>query len=245
MAVGTASDPSRLCCASLAFLAISTSRCGTCARLNPSAGRSSAGLLDTDGTVNRTGSVQFAVTCRRLAKDFRELVLSLGYRCGWSEKRVPGRTPDSSVSYSITFTTSDDVFRLERKKLVHKDRRPAQTTPKTRRRYISAVRPVQSVPVRCVQVDNADHLYLASRSMIPTHNSALALDIARAAAVKGGMTSVLFSLEMSRNEITMRLLSAEARVPLHAMRTGQFERRRLDKAGPADERSRGRPAVHR
>src|ERR1700727_3100881 len=52
--------------------------------------------------------------------------------------------------------------------------------------------------------------------------SALALDICRAASVKSGMTSVLFSLEMSRNEITMRLLSAEARVPLHAMRTGQL-----------------------
>jgi replicative DNA helicase len=36
------------------------------------------------------------------------------------------------------------------------------------------------------------------------------------------MAAVLFSLEMSRNEITMRLLSAEARVPLHAMRTGQM-----------------------
>jgi replicative DNA helicase len=33
---------------------------------------------------------------------------------------------------------------------------------------------------------------------------------------------VIFSLEMSRNEITMRLLSAEARVPLHSMRTGQM-----------------------
>jgi replicative DNA helicase len=32
----------------------------------------------------------------------------------------------------------------------------------------------------------------------------------------------MFSLEMSRNEITMRLLSAEARVPLQAMRTGQL-----------------------
>jgi replicative DNA helicase len=52
--------------------------------------------------------------------------------------------------------------------------------------------------------------------------SALALDIARAASVRSGLTSVLFSLEMSRNEITMRLLSAEARVPLHAMRTGQL-----------------------
>ncbi len=52
--------------------------------------------------------------------------------------------------------------------------------------------------------------------------SALALDVCRAASVQAGLTSVLFSLEMSRNEITMRLLSAEARVPLHAMRTGQL-----------------------
>jgi replicative DNA helicase len=52
--------------------------------------------------------------------------------------------------------------------------------------------------------------------------SALALDVCRAASVKAGLTSVLFSLEMSRNEITMRLLSAEARVPLQAMRTGQL-----------------------
>jgi replicative DNA helicase len=52
--------------------------------------------------------------------------------------------------------------------------------------------------------------------------SALGLDICRAASIRDGMTAVLFSLEMSRNEITMRLLSAEARVPLQAMRTGQL-----------------------
>src|SRR5689334_5079806 len=52
--------------------------------------------------------------------------------------------------------------------------------------------------------------------------STLALDLARAAALKHGLATVMFSLEMSRNEITMRLLSAEARVPLHAMRTGQM-----------------------
>ncbi len=88
--------------------------------------------------------------------------------------------------------------------------------------YIVDVRPVVSRPVRCVQVDSADHLYLAGRSMIPTHNSTLALDLARAAAVKHGQATVMFSLEMSRNEITMRLLSAEARVALHHMRTGQL-----------------------
>ena len=84
------------------------------------------------------------------------------------------------------------------------------------------VRAVPSVPVRCVQIDSQDQLYLAGRSMIPTHNSTLALDLARAAAIKHRLATVMFSLEMSRNEITMRLLSAEARVPLQAMRTGQL-----------------------
>ncbi|MEU7000329.1 replicative DNA helicase [Nonomuraea sp. NPDC046570] len=82
------------------------------------------------------------------------------------------------------------------------------------------VRPVPSRPVRCVEVDNPDHLYLAGRTCVPTHNSTLGLDFARSAAIKHGMTTVIFSLEMSRNEITMRLLSAEARVALHSMRSG-------------------------
>ena len=88
--------------------------------------------------------------------------------------------------------------------------------------YIVDVRPALSRPVRCVQVDSADHLYLAGRGMIPTHNSTLALDFARAATIRHGITTVLFSLEMARNEITMRLLSAESRVPLQTMRTGQM-----------------------
>jgi replicative DNA helicase len=181
-----------------------------------------AGLLETDGTVNRTGSVHFTTTSSRLAADVRELIVSLGYRCGTWLKSVRGRTAASSTAYTITFTTTDEVFRLARKRQMHQERRPVRTTPRVRQRMITNVRETASVPVRCVQVDAADSLYLASRSMIPTHNSALALDVCRAASVKAGMTSVLFSLEMSRNEITMRLLSAEARVPLHAMRTGQL-----------------------
>ena len=89
-------------------------------------------------------------------------------------------------------------------------------------RYMADVRAISSRPVRCVQVDSKDHLYLAGRGMIPTHNSTLALDFARAAAIKNNIATVLFSLEMGRNEITMRLLSAEARVPLSTMRTGQM-----------------------
>jgi replicative DNA helicase len=63
-------------------------------------------------------------------------------------------------------------------------------------------------------------MYLAGKAMVPTHNSTLGVDIARSASIRHGLTSVIFSLEMSRNEIVMRLLSAEAQVPLHHMRAG-------------------------
>ena len=84
----------------------------------------------------------------------------------------------------------------------------------------SEIRPIESVPVRCIEVDNDAHLYLAGESMIPTHNSTWGLDIARSAAIKHNMATVLFSLEMSRTEITMRLLSAEASIQLQNMRKG-------------------------
>jgi replicative DNA helicase len=50
--------------------------------------------------------------------------------------------------------------------------------------------------------------------------STLGLDIARAASIKHDLPSIVFSLEMGRSEIAMRLLSAEASVPLQHMRKG-------------------------
>jgi replicative DNA helicase len=52
--------------------------------------------------------------------------------------------------------------------------------------------------------------------------STASLDFARHAAVRHGLASAIFSLEMSRVEIVMRVLAAEARVPLHVLRSGQL-----------------------
>jgi replicative DNA helicase len=52
--------------------------------------------------------------------------------------------------------------------------------------------------------------------------STLALDFARAAAIRNGQTAAVFSLEMSRTEIVMRLLAAESRVHLQNMRSGKM-----------------------
>jgi replicative DNA helicase len=146
-----------------------------------------------------------------LAVEVAELAVGLGFQS--SSTDTPGGT-------TVSLCADDDVFRVERKHLEHKRLRAARADDGFR--AVVDVRPVGSVPVRCVEVDNADHLYLAGRAMVPTHNSTLGLDVARSAAIKHGMATCIFSLEMSRNEITMRLLSAEARVPLHHMRTGRL-----------------------
>jgi replicative DNA helicase len=179
-----------------------------------------AGLLDTDGTVSGGGAVRFGTTSRRLAEDARELVVSLGYRCSISRRPVGGRTAASSTAYTLTFSTADEVFRLERKRLAHKERKGPGRTGK---RFITAVRPIPSVPVRCVEVDSPDHLYLAGRSMVPTHNSTMGLDIARHAAVKAGVSTVVFSLEMSKTELVQRLMCAECTVDMQRLRTGRME----------------------
>ena len=63
-------------------------------------------------------------------------------------------------------------------------------------------------------------IVLAARPAVG--KSTLGLDIARYASIHKRETSVIFSLEMSRSEITMRMLSAEARVPLNNIRSGRL-----------------------
>ncbi len=52
--------------------------------------------------------------------------------------------------------------------------------------------------------------------------STLGLDFTRTCSIKNSMTSAFFSLEMSKSEIVMRLLSAEARIRLADMRAGRM-----------------------
>ncbi|GAB2900974.1 replicative DNA helicase [Neomicrococcus lactis] len=53
--------------------------------------------------------------------------------------------------------------------------------------------------------------------------STFALDFARSASIHHDMTTVFFSLEMGRNEIAMRLLSAEGQLQLQDLRKGNVQ----------------------
>src|ERR1700730_10715163 len=55
-----------------------------------------------------------------------------------------------------------------------------------------------------------------------SRKATLALDILRFCSIKHGMASLIFSLEMSKSEIMMRLLSAKARTKLADMRSGRL-----------------------
>ncbi len=127
-----------------------------------------AGLLDTDGTCTKAGGVEFSNTNKRLAEDVFELTLGLGFKATMRAKRVKGRTEASSTCYTVAFRPDRHVFRLSRKAARF---RPVEPTSTSRRRYIVDVRQVPSVPVRCIQVDSPNRLYLAGRACIPTHNT--------------------------------------------------------------------------
>jgi len=71
--------------------------------------------------------------------------------------------------------------------------------------------------------------------------STLALDLCRAAAIQNNLTAAFFSLEMSRSEITMRLLSAEAKVPLNHIRNGRMDSSDWDKLARHMSRISGSP----
>lgn len=57
--------------------------------------------------------------------------------------------------------------------------------------------------------------------------STLGFDICRNAAIRRGLTSAVVSLEMTEPEIMQRLLSAESRIPLHQIRTGDLTGREM------------------
>lgn len=133
------------------------------------------GLMDTDGYCTPSGTAEFTNTNKRLAHDVLELALGLGFKATMRTKRCAGRDEASSTVYTVVFTTNIPVFRLPRK-LARQT--AASRRPTTGLRYVTDVRPVESVPVRCIQVDSPNHLFLAGRECVPTHNSVVTQDTA-------------------------------------------------------------------
>ena len=127
-----------------------------------------AGLIDTDGTRDKTGRYSFTTVSERLADDVATLVRSLGWRAGivqveprLSSSGVQGRQTYFMVSFSAT---SPIPVALERKAFVK--------APAARKVGVAEITyDPQGKVGRCIQVDSPDGLYLAGDRFTPTHNS--------------------------------------------------------------------------
>lgn len=146
------------------------------------------GLLDTDGTVTKTGVVQFDTTSERLAQDVQELVWSLGgvatikkKQAGYRDAGVkkPGR-----MSYHLTIQhpTPRTLLTLPRKR----DRAPSHY------RYgsdglklqVTSIEPAGEADAQCLLLDHPNHLYITDHYIV-THNTRLIENLIEQDIAKG------------------------------------------------------------
>ncbi len=180
------------------------------------------GILDAAGEANSRGGAELCLSNRALCEQARELVCSLGHKPGQLRRRTaPSPDGRSCTKWRFAWTPLDPVFRLDRKGQALASSGSKRSFGSSTRRSIKSIVPVESLPVRCITVDSASHVYLAGESMIPTHNTAFVLGMA-AHAARGGVPVLFFSLEMSHLELAQRVLCAEARVDANRLRNGKL-----------------------
>ena len=130
------------------------------------------GLMDTDGWADGSGGCGWGQSPDKhsdLITDVSELLASLGVK----HQFYPYSRERDGKIYSFqqtSFRPQFPAFRLKRKLALQKI---PKENGRTRKVYIQKVEVVGHRFVRCISVDSPDHLYLAGKSMIPTHNCAL------------------------------------------------------------------------
>ncbi|MFN7305326.1 MAG: phage terminase large subunit family protein, partial [Acetobacteraceae bacterium] len=136
------------------------------------------GMMDSDGTITPDGKrCEFSNADPKLVNGMVELLRSLGYKPNvyFSASRRKVINGDDLVCQdywrvSWTAYVEEPMFRLSRK--VARMRSIAHGRPgRSRRRRIISIEPTDSVPVRCIEVDSPNHLYLCGKGWVPTHNT--------------------------------------------------------------------------
>ena len=127
------------------------------------------GIMDGDGYCTSGGQCVITQKNNNIADGIVELLSSLGIKCS-RHKRIPkiGDKECDEVN-SITFYTDKTApcFTLPRKVERLKDKLNKRMDWKS----IISIEEVDSVPVKCITVDNEDHLYLYGKRYSVTHNS--------------------------------------------------------------------------
>ena len=179
------------------------------------------GLFDTDGSVAYKSVVEFSSVSERLAEGVQYLVRSLGGLATIS-KRVPKYTYKGKLRAGLPAYRVYIRFPNEEISLFRSSKKAEKWVGSyaSKRRSLLTIKSIEFVGLKesqCIKVDAGDSLYV-TRDFILTHNTALAINIARHVAQTQSV--LFFSLEQTREQIFERMLSSEAEVNLEDIRTG-------------------------
>lgn len=174
------------------------------------------GLMDTDGSIEKNGVARFYQSDEVLAKRVRLLLSTLGIKS--TIRRKPTTHKDLFI---ITFSSDQQICSLPRKV----ERLAAlKNHAKNKRVYIKSIEAADSVPVRCLQVNNRDHLFLAGETLVVTHNTATSGAFLLWKAMFSPDTTILIAANtyMQALEIMDRVRYAYENLPDH-IRAGVTE----------------------
>ncbi|MCL4316315.1 MAG: AAA family ATPase [Gammaproteobacteria bacterium] len=181
------------------------------------------GLIDTDGWVERWGSVRFGTSSERLARDVAELVRSLGGWCTIRNRRPTYTYKGEQRIGKPSFVCN--IHHPDPQSLVLLSDKLGRITGKPRRNWrpvFLSVEPTRIAGAQCISVTHPDHLYITDDYVV-THNTSFAMNIAEHAAIKEKTPVVVFSMEMSAEQLTMRMMSSLGRIDQHKVRTGRLD----------------------
>jgi replicative DNA helicase len=194
------------------------------------------GLLDTDGWVEKHGSLRLCTVSRALADGVSDLVRSLGGTCTIATKQPfftrSGHRHEGQTAYvcRIRHAKGEDLVSLLRKK-----ERAVRGKNASVRLNVLGVEPAGTAECRCIRVSHPDSLYVTDDYVV-THNTALATNIAFNIAkayqgekqpdgtvktVNGGVVG-FFSLEMSAEQLATRIIAEQSGVPSFKIRRGNI-----------------------
>jgi hypothetical protein len=127
------------------------------------------GLMDSDGYCSKDGKLNFDNTNKAIIDGFCEVARSLGIRVTVKERRATLYGKDCGASWRVSMVSKEQMFTLPRRA----DRQKKEANPNYYRRFVVSCEKVPSVPVRCIEVDSENHMFLWGKGYVPTHNSHL------------------------------------------------------------------------
>jgi replicative DNA helicase len=181
-----------------------------------------AGLLDTDGWVEKFGAIRISTCSPQLAKDIVELARSLGGTGSFYPKQPAysyrGQKCAGQLSYvcNLQLPDADSLGLIEDKQ--------ARISPRVRQRRltIAAITPTRVTETQCIAVSHPSHLYVTD-DFVVTHNTAFAMNVVEAVSANHRLPCAVFSLEMSKQQLAQRMLCSRAAIDAQKVRKGMLQ----------------------